>query len=114
MATDSRRPQRKRPNFGPVDPFCWFAVAGFLVIAAIGIIGQTVVLTIIALVAAVCLALFDARVNRPEWPPQSSPRAQPNPNRAKPNPNPNRAQRPPQRSGRPSQQPDPRARRRQP
>jgi hypothetical protein len=105
MAADSRRPQRKRPNFGPIDPFCWFAVAGFLVIAAIGIIGQTVVLTVIALVAAVCLALFDARVNRPEMPPPSRPRTQPNPNRAP---------RPPQRTGRPAQQPDPRARRRHP
>lgn len=68
MPADSRQPAGRRPRFGRVDPFCWFAVAAFLLIAVVGVLAQTIALTIGAVVAGVALVLFDARVNRPEAP----------------------------------------------
>ncbi|MFD9893435.1 hypothetical protein ACFWY9_29165 [Amycolatopsis sp. NPDC059027] len=59
-------PERRRPLFGRIDPYCWCAVLPLVLVAILIAVSGGLVIGMLFLVLAGLVLLFDSWVNRPD------------------------------------------------
>ncbi|MFE0023771.1 hypothetical protein [Amycolatopsis sp. NPDC059021] len=74
-------PERRRPLFGRIDPYCWCAALPLVLVAVLLAVSGGLGFGLIFLVLAGLIVLFDSWVNRPD-PDERRPRPAAGPARA--------------------------------